>query len=271
MPPTSTPCPVRLARLGGRRRVRPAPLWFCVALGTSPASLAQTWEQQVLLYPRTFRRGTALVPSAAVAPDWAVVGAERQVSSVDPGAAYLFRKTADGWLESTKLMASDAQAGDLFGGSVAMSGSRVISGGPQGESVWGPWSWAAYVFQRSPKGSWSEVAILSASDPNPGDWFGWSVGLWDEVAVVGAWRQNDDRGAAYVFGQGPDGWTQAAKLAASDAAAGDSFGFSVATYGDAALVGASGKDSGTGSVYVFEQANGSWTESARLTPTVSAR
>ena len=130
--------------------------------------LAQTWEQQCGSVPADIQEGDSFVVSAAVAPDWAVAGAEKQVSSVDPGAAYLFRKTADGWLESTKLMASDAQAGDLFGGSVAMSGSRVIVGAPEGESVWGPWSWGGIRLSAPTEGFLERGGHTLSQRPEPG-------------------------------------------------------------------------------------------------------
>ena len=72
--------------------------------------------------------------------------------------------------------------------------------------------------------------------------FGISVAVSGDTAVVGAHRDDtpagDDAGSAYVFVRSGGTWTQQAKLTASDAAAGDLFGFSVAVAGDTAVVGA---------------------------------
>jgi hypothetical protein len=77
-------------------------------------------------------------------------------------------------------------------------------------------------------------------------------------------------GAAYVSSRGNGGgWSQRAKLAASDAAAGDQFGWSVALWGDRALVGAALADAlftDEGAAYLFEHDGlGGWTEVDKLT------
>jgi hypothetical protein len=64
-------------------------------------------------------------------------------------------------------------------------------------------------------------------------------------------------------------WTQQQKLTASDGAATDNFGSSVALSGDTALVGASGDDVGgnanQGSAYVFVRTGTTWTQQQQLT------
>lgn len=107
-----------------------------------------------------------------------------------------------------------------------------------------------------------EQAKLTASDGAALDFFGWSVAISGDTVVVGAVLDdigaNADQGSAYVFVKPVGGWmnmTQTAKLTASDGAAGDGFGFSVAVSGDTAVVGASGDTIGAntdqGSAYVF--------------------
>ncbi len=98
---------------------------------------------------------------------------------------------------------------------------------------------------------------LTASDGAAGDMFGVSVAISGDTAVVGAYHDDDngaDSGSAYVFVRSGSGWTQQAKLTASDGAAGDLFGVSVAISGDTAVVGAfydddNGADSGSAYVY----------------------
>ncbi|KAH8066830.1 protein kinase [Aureococcus anophagefferens] len=94
-----------------------------------------------------------------------------------------------------------------------------------------------------PKASGQELAKLVASDAAEGDYFGDSVAISGDLVVVGA-PYNDDAGdysgSAYVFQATNDGasWTQVAKLVASDAAAYDYFGGSVAVSRDLVVVGA---------------------------------
>jgi len=78
--------------------------------------------------------------------------------------------------------------------------------------------------------------------------FGCSVALSGDTALIGAWSKdvggNTYAGAAYVFTRSGTSWSQQAELTASDAAADDHFGHSVALSGDTALVGAWSKDVG---------------------------
>ena len=57
--------------------------------------------------------------------------------------------------------------------------------------------------------------------------FGAAVGLSGDLAIVGASRQNNATGAAYIFEMVDSSWTEAAKLTASDALAGELFGGAV--------------------------------------------
>ena len=84
-----------------------------------------------------------------------------------------------------KLTASDGALGDRFGNSVSLSGDRAIVGAFYDNDL-GFDSGSAYVYERQGDGSWLEVAKLTASDGTNGDFFGWSVSLSGERALVGA-------------------------------------------------------------------------------------
>src|SRR4051812_45389779 len=126
--------------------------------------------------------------------------------------------------------------------------------------------------------SWQEIAKIVASDAAEHDNFGDSVALSGDTAVVGAaWDDHAggiNAGSAYVFVRsGPPGnevWTEQAKLTASDAAANDRFGTSVALSGDTAVIGANSaswsvSQPDAGSVYIFVRVGGVWTQQAKLT------
>jgi hypothetical protein len=76
-------------------------------------------------------------------------------------------------------------------------------------------------------------------------------------------------GAAYVFTRSGTTWSQQAKLTASDGAASDFFGYSVAIAASTAVVGAP-DNLGTGAAYVFTGSGGTWTQQAKLTASHSA-
>ena len=103
----------------------------------------------------------------------------------------------------------------------------------------------------------AEQQKLTASDAAFFDFFGASVAVSGDTAVVGSPADGDGSGSAYVFTRDGLGvWTEQHKLTASDAAADDQFGFSVAVSGDTVVVGSPGDDdagpgSASGSAYVF--------------------
>ncbi|MBN1976554.1 MAG: FG-GAP repeat protein, partial [Anaerolineae bacterium] len=121
--------------------------------------------------------------------------------------------------------------------------------------------------------TWTEQAKLTASDGAAEDHFGNSVALSGNTALVGAPYDevgaNYAQGSAYVFTRSGAAWTQQVKLTASDGAASEQFGASVALAGDTALVGAYGDgvgaNDGQGSAYVFTRSGTAWAQQAKLT------
>ena len=123
--------------------------------------------------------------------------------------------------EHARLTDSDAAAGDFFGCSVSVSGDVVVIGAA-GDYEGGSDSGSAYVF-RWDGSSWVEEAKLTGSDAAGGDYFGFSVSVSGDVAVIGAPKDDDDgdySGSAYVFRWDGSAWFEQAKLTASDAATG---------------------------------------------------
>ena len=228
--------------------------------------------------------GDTFCNSVAISGDTVVVGAMMEDDAgTDRGAAYIFARNQDGldaWGEVAILTASDAEDGDEFGFSVAISGDYAVVGANKEDGVAGTDRGAAYIFARNQDGpdAWGEVAILTASDAEDGDEFGFSVAISGDYAVVGANKEDGvagtDRGAAYIFARnqdGPDSWGEAAILTASDAEDGDEFGCSVAISSDTVVVGAPYEgDVGVdlGAAYVFDRNQDgpdTWGEAVKLT------
>ena len=189
----------------------------------------------------------------------------------DQGAVYIFARSADGqWSEQIKLVASDGGAVDRFGESVAVDGDTVV-GGARAHGVPGTNAGAAYVFVRSGPG-WGLQQKLASDDIQAGDRFGTSVAVEGDAIVVGAENDDhgagDDEGSAYVFVRSGTVWTQQQRLYASDAAAEDEFGISVAVSLDTIVVGAFRDDhaggDGAGSAYVFVRSGGNWSQQQKL-------
>jgi len=172
------------------------------------------------------------------------------------------------WTEIQKLLPSDGAASDYFGYSVSLDGDTALIGAYYDDDN-GAQSGSAYVFTRSGT-TWAQQAKLLASDGAAIDYFGYSVSLSGDTALIGADGDDDngvDSGSAYVFTRTGTTWAQQAKLLASDGAVYDSFGWSVSLSGDTALIGTPFDDdngNSSGSAYVFTRIGTSWIQSAKL-------
>ncbi len=262
-------------------------LWLGLALPGEQNVEAAFLSEVKKLLASDAQAGDDFGYSVAVSGDTAVVGAwQEDAGGSNAGAAYVFQRNEggqDNWGEVKKLAASDAQAFDQFGDSVALSGDTVVVGASQ-ESAGGSNAGAAYVFQRDQgsQDNWGEVKKLTASDAEAQDGFG-RVAVSGDTAVVGAFGEDaegSNAGASYVIERdegSQDNWGEVRKLTASDAEADDLFGGSVAVSGDTAVMGATFESTDrpgcrtcgfrAGAAYVFERDEGSqdnWGEVTKL-------
>ncbi|MBN2146167.1 MAG: FG-GAP repeat protein, partial [Anaerolineales bacterium] len=231
---------------------------------------ADAWGEVAILHASDAEPSDGFGISVSISADTIVAGAHNEDGglgspALSAGAAYVFSRNqggVDAWGEVKIMRASDAQAGDIFGVSVAISGDTIVVGASQEDGGAGDpllLAGAAYVFSRNQGGAenWGEMTILRAADAQAGDGFG-RVSISGDAIVVGADYEDGgpgdpltDSGAAYVFGRnqgGADHWGQVRTLHASDAQANDTFG-SVAISGDTLIVGAYSEDGGAGDFY----------------------
>ena len=164
--------------------------------------------------------------------------------------------------QQAELTASDARPSDFFGNAVSLSGSRALIGGalsnPTDEG-------AAYVFVFDGT-NWSQEAKLTPSDGRPFDFFGASVSLSGNRALIGGGLSDHNKGAAYTFVFDGTSWTQEAKLIPSDLGNNNNFGSSVSLQGNRALIGASASSSisAPGKAYIFVFDGTTWRQEAEL-------
>jgi hypothetical protein len=207
--------------------------------------------------------------AVAISGDTVVIGSfgDNIDGNIGQGSAYIFVLSGGTWTQQQKLTAVDGAAGDLFGLFVAISGDTVVVGAAYDTIGANASQGSAYIFVRS-GATWTLQQKIIASDGAANDQFS-KVALSGDTAVIGA-RLDDigggvNQGSAYVFVRSGATWTEQQKLSASDGAAGDSFGDSVAASGDTVIVGADGDDNGQGSAYVFVRSGATWTEQQKLT------
>src|SRR5688500_18573083 len=197
----------------------------------------------------------------------------------EAGAAYVFVRSAGTWSQQAYLKASNTDADDVFGWSVAIAGDTIAVGAiNESSSATGlggnqlddssPASGAVYVFERVGT-TWSQQAYVKASNADPGDFFGWDVDIAGDLLVVGALgersnatgvggNQLDDSiqqaGAAYLFERAGASWSQQAYLKASNTeqvsspVVHDQFGQAVSISGVTIAVGADREDSAASGV-----------------------
>ncbi len=213
-----------------------------------------TWTKQATLGSGAV--GDYFGWSLAVSSDTALIGAPDTAK----GTAYVFVRSGTTWTQQGgALTASDGASGDGFGESVSVSGDTALIGAYYKNAGQG----AAYVFVRSGTTWTQQGGDLVASDGV--GYFGISVSVSGDTALVGANGSGVIQGAAYVFVRSGTTWTQqGGDLVASDGAAADDFGGSVAVSGNTALLGASAKtvsgNTQQGAAYAFVRSGTTWSQ-----------
>jgi hypothetical protein len=198
-------------------------------------------------------------------------------SAAGSGAVYIYKRTGTTWVQQAYLKASNVEAGDAFGASVAIDGDTVVvgaldessnqttitNGATASSDNSAGFAGAAYVFVRNGD-TWAQQAYLKAHNAGHSDQFGASVAISGNTIVVGAYKEDSEQnfvsngptggydnplytsGAAYVFTRSGTTWTEQAYLKASNNRADyypRYFGMSVAIDGDTIVVGAEGESS----------------------------
>lgn len=269
---------------------------------------------------QTYQSGHAGVHSVALSGDRVLVGASQEDSSATgiygddennesehAGAAYLFGRAFDGtWVQTAYLKASNTDRGDLFGSSVALSGTTAVVGAfaedgaepgidadqGNGDGTLNDMArrdtGAAYVFEFACRndgtggagGSGTPPLIphsgrIVPNDSKDRDRFGYGFAIDGDTLVAGAVGQGIS-GAAYVFVRSGDTWVQQARLDERAPSPGHGFGVNLAISGDTIAVGVydssvtddpfSTGAPGSGSIYVFTRNGTVWTEQAYLKP-----
>ena len=184
------------------------------------------------------------------------------------GAVYVYTRSGSTWTQQAYLRASNGEAGDSLGVSVAISldGNTIVSGaldedclctgvnpgGGDNDHESDTSAGAVYVFVRSGS-TWTQQAYIKASNAGKEDWFGSRMAMSGDgntIAVASQLedsgakgingKQNDDSaqeaGAVYVFTRSGTTWSQKYYLKGSNTEAFDEFGSSVSVNRDGRLI-----------------------------------
>jgi hypothetical protein len=183
---------------------------------------------------------TALIGAYGASPG----GSDRQ------GAAYVFTRAGSSWTHRAELTES-GESRTNFGYGVALDGDTALIGAYRATVSGHVDQGTAFVFTGSGS-AWARQAVLVATDGTAGDWFGKTVAVEGDTALVGASAAgvggNAAQGAGYVFARSGGSWSQQSKVTASDGTTYSALGSSVALSGRTALVGSPGQ---TAAAYVL--------------------
>jgi hypothetical protein len=203
--------------------------------------------------------------SVALRGSTAIIGAV--FNNQHQGAAYVFTRTVDTWMQTQKLVAEDGAVDDQLGWSVALDGDTVVLGAPGAADGGDFATGAAYVFARNGD-TFAQTQKLTADDGVGADDFGFGVAVHGTTAIVTAANALGGQGKAYVFSSGGGTWTQGPTLLADDGTGTDTFGYAVAYDGTTALFGAPfatvGDNFFQGAAYAFSNAGGTWTQTQKI-------
>jgi hypothetical protein len=244
-----------------------------------------TWATEAYLKPPNTGASDEFGRAVAIDTDTIIVGAHHEDSftvsiingaggsaddnAVDAGAAYIFRRTGVIWAQEAYFKAPNAEAGDQFGFSVAISGDTVAvgatgeradqftitngAGGSSNNSA--PNAGAVYVFKRSGV-TWSQEAYIKPPNNGSNNLFGVGVSIYGDRLAVGAEQESSatmgiingdsfpysvaatNAGAAYVFLRSGVNWVHETYFKAGNTEAGDKFGGAVALSGNTLISGA---------------------------------
>ncbi len=200
--------------------------------------------------------------------DYAVVSArDDDDRGNESGSVYIYHLENGTWMQQQKLLASDGCTGDFFGESVSIHANTLIIGAYRNDDR-GDNSGSAYIFELE-NGSWVEKVKLVPLDGAMWDYFGSSVSVYQDYAIVGAYCDDDNAGnsgSAYIYHKMNGSWTLYQKLTASDGAIGDCFGNSVAISDQYAVIGSDNQSlcQHSGAAYIFKLENGIWNQKQKI-------
>ena len=223
------------------------------------------WSQQAYLKASNTDPGDRFGSSLAIKGDTLVVGASTESSNAtgvngnqldnsasQSGAAYVFERTGGGWSQQAYLKASNTGGGDQFGVSVALTADTLAVGAWYEDSVVTVLTGAVYIFTQT-AGIWSQQAYIKPDNADHDDQFGVALGLDGDTLAVGAWGEDGgatgvngnphdnsamESGAVYTFRRSGVTWGQDSYVKASNAAAGDQFGWGLGLGAGVLVVGA---------------------------------
>ncbi len=200
-------------------------------------------------------------------------GLEDVDGTPNQGAAYIYRRSGNTWIEEARLTAFDGDTSDLFGSGVSISGEYAVVGAIGDDYPGVVSQGSSYIFKRTGT-QWAFDQKITSSQPTEAAYYGEDVAIFGDYLIVGARREDAGgatmNGTAYIYEKDIMGnWNEVERLVPSVLEPfGQKFGLNVDLFDSVAVVTNSAltvNDTiNAGGVFVFERIGGSWHETAIL-------
>ena len=240
-------------------------LVFTLIISVFAISLFSDWSIDQKVFAEDGDEADHYGESVSITGEYAIVGSPYNYPL---GAAYLYRKMNDEWIEIEKIQASDSTNTQHFGSAVFIKDDYMII---SANLYYNNSSGNAHIYNKDGE-NWIELDIITASGSPICDQYGCSVGITEsgDYAVVGAFNDDengDGAGAVYVYHRSGSVWNLQTKIMAFDGAIDDSFGYSTFITNNYLFVGATYDcDNGenSGSIYIYENNGTTWEYHSKL-------
>lgn len=222
---------------------------------------SQLWYETQILVPQNtstiVESSDNFGTSVAIIENYAIVG-DGDNDDIDSGSGAVFvyfrsdfvneTNETNEWRQIQILYANDGSKSDYFGRSVSMSIDKynnnniyIISGAYLND--------AAYIFElNNNTNKFSFTSKLNGSDTTEGDWFGYSVSISNNYAVVGASKKNNNSGNVYIYYRNNSNWNEIMTLTSNYN--NEHFGFSVSIYDNLCMIGT---DTSKGRAHIYQR------------------
>lgn len=211
----------------------------------------------------------------SISGNFAIAGAFRDDGAfgADQGSASIYQFNGSNWVLMQKLTDATGAVGDFFGLSVYISGIYAIVASPYDDAGLGTDQGSVSIYKYDGN-SWSLMQKLTDATGAANDYFGYSVCITDNYAIIGSISDDGafgaDQGSVSIYRLNGGTWVLSQKITDATGGAGDLFGFDVSLSGNYAIVGAYSED-GTefgvdqGSASIYQYNGSSWVLMQKLT------
>ncbi|KAA3649812.1 MAG: hypothetical protein DWP95_01825 [Proteobacteria bacterium] len=226
------------------------------------------WVQIDKLTANDAASGDEFGSSISLQGDRVLIGAPRDDDNAyNSGTVYIFEFNGLSWNQAGKLLPDNTVFEELFGSAVSLDNNRALVGASNGVNSSNVRTGTAYVFHFNGS-SWNQAGKFRPSDGTATNYFGFSVSLSGDYALVGAHGHGFYTGAAYLYYYDGNSWGQEVKLTGDDSELEDAFGISVSLNANRALIGAYRGDNlsqvDSGAIYIFDFNGIIWAQSLKL-------